>query len=36
METVSTEVKPPYLVLDRVSKRFGETVAADGVSIELR
>ena len=27
--------KPPYLILDRVSKRFGDTIAADGVSIEL-
>jgi putative spermidine/putrescine transport system ATP-binding protein len=35
MEAVSTEVKPPYLILDRVSKRFGETIAADGVSLEL-
>ena len=35
MEAVRAGVKPPYLILDGVSKRFGETIAADGVSIEL-
>jgi len=36
METVSTEVKPPYLVLDRVSKRYGDVVALHGITFEVR
>jgi ABC-type Fe3+/spermidine/putrescine transport system ATPase subunit len=36
VEAVSASRTTPYLILDGVSKRFGETIAADGVSIELR